>query len=141
MKVAPRIGLVLQNSGLIPDLTAAENVALPLQARRLAGRQIKERAEAALRAVGLSGHADRFADQLSGGQQQRVGIARVLAGDPDVIVADEPTSELDAENRAIVVRLLTAEAARKKIVIVASHDADVANACQAMIRLSGGKIA
>jgi putative ABC transport system ATP-binding protein len=137
---AARIGLVLQHSGLVPDMTAAENIALPLQARRLPGRLVLERTEAALAAVGLEGLANRFADQLSGGQQQRVGLARALAGDPDVIIADEPTSELDAENRAIVIRLLVSEAARDKIVVVASHDVDVAIACDAELRLVGGRV-
>jgi len=115
---ASRIGLVLQNIGLIPDLTVVENIALPLQARRLPKRVFADRTEAALDAVGLSSLASRFASQLSGGQQQRVGVARALAGDPEVVIADEPTSELDAENRALVLRLLRGEMLRRKIVVV-----------------------
>jgi putative ABC transport system ATP-binding protein len=135
-----RIGLLLQNSGLIPDLTAAENIALPMQARRLPPRIIAARTEAALAAVGLGNLGARFADQLSGGQQQRVGLARALAGDTDVIIADEPTSELDGDNRAIVIRLLRGEVARGKIVVVATHDADVGAACDTEIKLADGRV-
>ncbi|MGH7762017.1 MAG: ABC transporter ATP-binding protein [Candidatus Dormibacteraceae bacterium] len=138
---ASRIGLVLQNNGLVADLTAAENIALPLQARGLPRQLIGDRIASALAAVGLEGLGNHFADQLSGGQQQRVGLARALAGDPDVIIADEPTSELDSENRMVVVRLLKGEAARGKIVVVASHDADVAASCMAEVQLVGGRMA
>lgn len=130
---------MLQNIGLIPDLTVAENIALPLQARRLPKRLIAERTDGALAAVGLSSLASRFAAQLSGGQQQRVGVARALAGNVDVLIADEPTSELDAENRALVLRLLRDEVVRKKIVVVASHDADVVAACDSELALQGGR--
>jgi putative ABC transport system ATP-binding protein len=140
LAISRRVALILQNSGLIPDLTAAENIALPLQASGLPRQVIADRTEAALAAVRLSNLGSRFADQLSGGQQQRVGLARALAGDPDVVVADEPTSELDSDSRAIVIRLLNGEVARGAIVVVASHDPDVAAAFQAEIRLRDGRV-
>jgi putative ABC transport system ATP-binding protein len=123
---APRGGVVLQDHGLVSGLTAFENVALPLQERRMNPSEITERSRTALIRVGLTDEVDRSVDDLSGGEQQRVGIARAIAGDPAVLVADEPTSELDPENRERVLGLLIDESRRTtSVVVVASDDPEV----------------
>jgi ABC-type lipoprotein export system ATPase subunit len=119
------VGLVLQTHGLIAGLTAAENVALPLQARGLARHDIARRTAAALASVGLATEAGRPVDELSGGERQRVGVARAVAGDPQVLIADEPTAELDAHNRGRVADLLTGATAVPRIVVVASDDPEI----------------
>ena len=134
------VGLILQTHGLVEGLTAQENVALVLQARRLSGVDIAARAEGALHSVGLGDHGSRSVDQLSGGERQRVGIARALAGDPAVLIADEPTSELDPANRHNVLELLKALAATARIVVMASDDPGVVGALPRVVELDGGRI-
>jgi len=136
----PTVGLVLQHHGLLSGLTAEENVALPLQARHLAPDEVAALAAGALAAVGLGGHAGRVVDELSGGERQRVGIARALAGDPAVLVADEPTAELDPENRQRVLDLLLAPAEPPRVVVVASDDAEVVGACRRVVVLGAGRV-
>jgi putative ABC transport system ATP-binding protein len=134
-----RFGVVLQNHGLVSVLTAAENVALPLQARGLARAEVAERTRGALVAVGLADSSDRLVQDLSGGQRQRTGVARALAAAPDVLLADEPTSELDGEKRALVLALLRDHARKGKIVILASHDQNVADAADRTLALVDGR--
>lgn len=136
----PDVGLILQNHGLLSGLTAAENVAFPLQARGLERDSAIARVEAALAAVGLTEQKDRPVDELSGGQRQRVGVARALAGDPEVLVADEPTAELDPDNRERVLDLLLAHAARGNVVVIASDDPEVIAACTRVVHLLEGDI-
>ena len=119
------VGLVLQTHGLLAGLTAAENVALPLQSRGLARHDIAGRTASALASVGLTAEAGRPVDELSGGERQRVGVARAVAGDPPVLIADEPTAELDAGNRARVVGLLTGATTVPRIVALASDDPEI----------------
>ncbi|MGH9063964.1 MAG: ABC transporter ATP-binding protein [Acidimicrobiales bacterium] len=133
--------VVLQSLGLVPTLTAAENVTVPLQARRLPRPEIRARCRSALSALGLGEVADHLSQELSGGQQQRVALARALALEAPVLLADEPTAELDAGSRELVVGLLAAEAARGRIVVVATHDPEVAGACDDRLRLSAGRVA
>lgn len=137
---ATAIGLILQGHGLVAGLTAEENVALPLQARRMGRDEVARRSLHALASVGLAGHADRRVEELSGGEHQRVGIARAMAADPVVLVADEPTAELDPENRAIVLDLLIAHAAKSNIVVVASDDPEVIAALPRVVELRQGQI-
>ncbi|HVC13398.1 MAG TPA: ATP-binding cassette domain-containing protein [Acidimicrobiales bacterium] len=136
----PSVGLILQNHGLLSGLTAAENVAFPLQARALDRATAIERTAAALDAVGLTEQKDRPVDELSGGQRQRVGVARALAGEPAVLVADEPTAELDPDNRQRVLDLLLAHAARGNLVVIASDDPEVIAACNPVVHLLQGSI-
>jgi putative ABC transport system ATP-binding protein len=135
-----RIGIILQNHGLVSILTAAENVALPMQVRQISPPDIEQRTLAALFAVGLDEAADHQVQDLSGGQQQRVGVARALAADPELIIADEPTSELAAADRVRVLKLLRAHAQQGGVVVVASHDQDVVEACDRSLRLVDGRV-
>lgn len=135
-----RIGIILQNHGLVSILTAAENVALPMQVRDMTPPEIEQRTLAALFAVGLDEAADHLVQDLSGGQQQRVGVARALAPDPELLVADEPTSELAATDRVRVLKLLRAHAGQGRIVVLASHDQDVVAACDRSLRLVDGRV-
>lgn len=134
-----RIGVVLQNHGLVSVLTAAENVAIVLQARRVDRAEVSQRTAEVLSALGLSDHSDRLVRDLSGGQRQRVGVARALVGAPEVLLADEPTSELDVERRAQVLTLLREHAERGNIVVVASHDQIVADSANRTLALVDGR--
>ena len=125
-------GYVFQRFGLIPFLTAAENVALVLRPGR---RPASAVVDPALQEVGLAEVRDRLVQDLSGGQQQRVAVARAIAGNPSLIVADEPTSELDTENRERIVGLLRARARGGAIVILSSDDPDVTAKCDRTIQL------
>ena len=136
----PGTALVLQTYGLVPSLTAEENIAIALRARRVAPRQAAERAVAALARVGVGDLADRLISELSGGQTQRVAVARALAPEPDVLLADEPTSELDETNRDLVVAELREEANRGAVVVVATHDPEVAAMCDHEVHLVDGRV-
>jgi putative ABC transport system ATP-binding protein len=133
------IGVVLQSHGLASGLTAEENVALPLQARGLHPDETARRCREALATVDLDGAARRVVDDLSGGQRQRVGVARALAMEPDILVADEPTAELDPANRSRVLSLLL-DGPPGRIVLVASNDPEVAGACDEVVHLRDGRI-
>jgi len=130
-----RFGLVLQGYGLVAALTARENVGVVLQAAGLPGAEVRARVEAVLERVGLSSVADHLVEDLSGGQQQRVAVARALVTASDVLLADEPTAELDADNRELVVALLTERARSGATVVIASHDPDVVDACDEVVDL------
>lgn len=136
----PPVGLVLQAHGLVGGLTAAENVALLLQSRRLDPDEVEQRTLEALAKVGLAGEADRIVEELSGGERQRVGIARAIAGDPPLVVADEPTSELDPDNRSRVIELLIGASATDRIVVVASDDPDVLSHFATIVFLDRGRL-
>lgn len=133
-------GVVLQNYGLISTLTAAENVELPLQARRVPARRCEQLADDSLAAVGLAALGGRPVGELSGGQRQRVAVARALAGGPCLLLADEPTAELDAESRAVVLEVLLGQARRGATVVIASHDPEVIAACDAVLSLRDGQV-
>jgi len=138
-----RMGLILQSYGLVGVLTAAENVEAPLQARvlgRLGKAEIRERSMAALTAVGLAEVADHLIEELSGGQQQRVAIARALAVDPAVVFADELTAELDHDWKMRVVELVLDVARRGGIVVLATHDPELAERCDHVVRLDDGRL-
>ncbi len=116
------IGVVFQDFKLLPDRTVAENVALPLEVRALPDKEVRRRVKGLLRSVGLEHRADKFPPSLSGGEQQRVAVARALAGDPALLLADEPTGNLDAERTLEVMELLANANARGTTVLIATHD-------------------
>jgi putative ABC transport system ATP-binding protein len=138
----PRRGtaLVLQTYGLVPSLTAEENVSVALRTLGVAGADALRRAVGSLDRLGVGDLADRLISELSGGQLQRVAVARALAVEPDVLLADEPTSELDERNRDLVVAELRAEADRGAVVVVATHDPDVADQCDDEVHLVEGRV-
>jgi putative ABC transport system ATP-binding protein len=135
-----RISMVLQGYGLASALTARENVAITLQARRVSRDQVRQRTESALVDVDLADVADHLIEDMSGGQQQRVAVARALAARPDVLLADEPTAELDAENRERIVDLLVRLGHSGAIVVIASHDPEVVSRCDDVLEMDGGRV-
>jgi heme ABC exporter ATP-binding subunit CcmA len=130
-----RFGFVLQNYGLVAALTARENVAVVLQAAQVARQEVSSRVQAVLERVTLAAVADHLVEDLSGGQQQRVAVARALVTSADVFLADEPTAELDAENRELIVSLLIERARAGAVVVIASHDPEVVDACDDVLDL------
>jgi len=134
------LGFVFQAFNLIPVLTALENVELPLKLTKLTGKQRRENATTALNLVGLGDRLDHFPRQLSGGQEQRVAIARAIVTDPDLILADEPTGNLDATSARDVLALL--QKLNKdfgKTIIMVTHDPHSADAATRIIHLDKGK--
>jgi len=118
-----RISFVFQTFGLVPMLSARENTGLPLRLRRMAPRQREERVTHLLDLVGLSAHADQRPGELSGGQQQRVAVARALAGSPRLLIADEPTGQLDADTGASVLELIRSLVVSEGMTaIISTHD-------------------
>jgi cell division transport system ATP-binding protein len=120
--VRRNIGVVFQDFKLLPRRTVAENVALPLEVRAIAEKEIRKKVKVLLRSVGLEHRADKFPPSLSGGEQQRVAVVRALAADPALLLADEPTGNLDPERTLEVMDLLYAANARGTTVVVATHD-------------------
>lgn len=137
--VAEQIVLVPQDNGLAPILTASENVQVALVAAGVAPQEARRRAAESLERLGLSEQADQLVEELSGGQQQRTALARGLAMAGAVLLADEVTSELDAQNRGRVLELLRAEAQRGATVVFATHDPEAATACDSEIHLLDGR--
>lgn len=133
------IGIVFQSFHLVPTMTARENVALPLE---LAGADDAfARAEAELRNVGLGDRMDHYPAQLSGGEQQRVAIARAVAPDPAILVADEPTGNLDeSTGRSIVDLIFALRRERGATLVLVTHDLSLAALCDRTVRLRAGKI-
>jgi putative ABC transport system ATP-binding protein len=136
---AAGVVLIPQDNALAAVLTAAENVLVPLLAARMRPQDAMERTAWALEIVGLAEAGDQLVEELSGGQQQRVAVARGLAQRGAVVLADEPTSELDAVNRARIVALLRAEAERGAAVVLATHDPEAAAECDAELHLDAGE--
>jgi putative ABC transport system ATP-binding protein len=130
-----RFGFVLQGYGLVAALTARENVAVVLQAAEVPRAQVRSRVQAVLERVRLAPVADHLIEDLSGGQQQRVAVARALVTAADVFLADEPTAELDADNRELIISLLIERARTGAAVVIASHDPDVVDACDDVLDL------
>ena len=120
--VRRNIGVVFQDFKLLSARTVAENVALPLEVRGMAEKEIRRRVKGLLRSVGLEHRGDKFPPSLSGGEQQRIAVARALAADPALLLADEPTGNLDPERTLEVIDLLYQANARGTTVVVATHD-------------------
>jgi putative ABC transport system ATP-binding protein len=139
---AANVGFVFQNYNLIPVLTAQQNVELPLLLTKLSAGERKKRAETALKVVGLAERGDHRPDQLSGGQQQRVSIARAIVTDPKLIVADEPTGDLDRENAEEILKLLEKlNTEFKKTIIMVTHDPAAAERAGIVRKLDKGRLA
>jgi len=136
---AANVGFIFQFYNLMPVLTAYENVELPLLLTNLSRRQRKEHVEACLAMVGLSERMDHYPNELSGGQQQRVAIARALVTDPTLIVADEPTGDLDRATGEEVLKLMD-ELHRDlgKTIVMVTHDPKAASRASRMIHLEKG---
>jgi putative ABC transport system ATP-binding protein len=133
-----KIGFVFQFFHLMPSLTALENILVPMEiaGRRDAGR----RADALLDEVGLTGRGHHYPSQLSGGEQQRVAIARALANDPAILLADEPTGNLDSANgRHVMDLLLTVNHARKTTLVLVTHDSALAALAEVQLALRDGR--
>jgi putative ABC transport system ATP-binding protein len=134
-----RIGLVFQSFHLIPTMTALENVAIPLELSGVGNASAKALAE--LEAVGLRARASHYPAQLSGGEQQRVAIARALVTDPAIVVADEPTGNLDEKSGQSVISLLfNLRESRGTTLILVTHDMSLASRCDRTVRMGSGLI-
>ncbi len=133
------VGIVFQSFHLIPTMTALENVAVPLELAGLQDAQARARDE--LTAVGLTDRMQHYPAQLSGGEQQRVAVARALAPDPAIVVADEPTGNLDEDTGQQIIDLLFAGHARRGATLVlVTHDVALAARCAKVVRLRSGRI-
>ncbi|MEU4349250.1 ABC transporter ATP-binding protein [Streptomyces sp. NPDC023838] len=136
-----RVGFIFQSFGLIPILSAAENVGVPMRLRKADPRERDARVELLLGLVGLADHAQQRPGELSGGQQQRVAIARALANRPALLIADEPTGQLDAETGLAVMELLRAVVRSEGVTaLVATHDTQLLGLADRVLELSDGRI-
>ncbi|HEV2700702.1 MAG TPA: ABC transporter ATP-binding protein [Steroidobacteraceae bacterium] len=139
---ATHLGFVFQSFNLIPVLTAYENVEYPLRLTNLPPAQRRERVHAMLESVGLGAHAQHRPGQLSGGQQQRVAIARALAGAPRVVLADEPTANLDSHTGASIIELMRRLQREQQVsIVICSHDPQVIAAADDTIVIRDGRVA
>ena len=134
------IGFIFQGFNLITSLTAVENVELPLVYRGMKKEERNELAVSALNRVGLSHRLDHLPKQMSGGQQQRVAIARAVAARPPIILADEPTGNLDSHSGVEVMKILHELHEEGRTIILITHDNDIANEAQRVIRIQDGQI-
>jgi len=133
------IGIVFQSFHLIPTMTALENVAVPLELQ--GARDAFERARAELETVGLGARVEHYPAELSGGEQQRVAIARALAPAPKIVIADEPTGNLDEKTgRQIADLMFSVAAERNTTLVLVSHDPDLAARCDRVIEMHSGRI-
>ncbi|MBI1903397.1 MAG: ABC transporter ATP-binding protein [Planctomycetia bacterium] len=137
---AANIGYIFQTHNLVPVLTAYENIELPLLLLPFSRSERRKRVELALRLVGLEDRADHYPRQLSGGQEQRVGIGRAIVADPRLVVADEPTGDLDADTAAQILELL--KQLNRQLgttILMVTHDAQAANLAERRLYLERGK--
>ncbi len=135
-----KLGIVTQTPLLVEEISAVENVKLPLVLKKLKMSECNQKAANLLKSVGLEGKIEQTVKTLSGGEKQRVSIARALASDPKIILADEPTGNLDTENASAVFNILKNVAKLGITVIVVTHDADIAGMCDRILELSDGKL-
>jgi len=136
------VGYVFQLYNLVPVLTAFENVELPLLLRKLTRAERRKRVQAALEDVGIADRADHFPRQLSGGQEQRVAIARAIVTDPTILVADEPTGDLDKPSARSIMELLSRlNRERGKTIVMVTHDPGTTDYATHTLHLDKGKLA
>jgi ABC-type lipoprotein export system ATPase subunit len=137
-----RVGFIFQAYHLLPELSALENVALPARLARIAPAEAARRAGALLERVGLGRRLEHRPYELSGGEQQRVAIARALVNEPDLILADEPTGNLDSHTGGEIIQLLESlRAERQATFIMATHDAHIAARARRVVELADGQLA
>jgi putative ABC transport system ATP-binding protein len=134
------IGFVFQSFHLLPRQTALQNVMQPLMYRKMPAAERRERAERALAGVGLGDRLDHRPNQLSGGQRQRVAVARALVGEPSILLADEPTGNLDSRTSAEIMALFDALHGAGQTVVVVTHEPDIAAHTRRTIRVLDGRI-
>ena len=134
------IGFVFQNFNLIGDLTVFENVEQPLSYQKMKGAERKQRVGEALEKVGMSEQANRRPSQLSGGQQQRVAVARALVGKPRLLLADEPTGNLDSENGQAVMEMLREIHSRGTTILMVTHDPRFVKLADRLVHMLDGRI-
>ena len=135
------VGFVFQSYNLVSTLTVAENVAFPMEWSRKPEAEIEKRVAELLETVGLQHRANHFPAQLSGGEQQRVAFARALANDPQLILADEPTGNLDTKNGQKITQMLRMLKADGKTIIVATHDPEIMQLADQALCLEDGRLA
>jgi putative ABC transport system ATP-binding protein len=136
---AQHVGFVFQSHNLMPALSAARNVELPLLLTRLSSSERRRRVAAALSLVGLADRAEHYPAQLSGGQEQRVGIARAIAGDPKLLLCDEPTGDLDRASAGEILDVLAAlQRESGKTILMVTHDPVAAERAERIVRLDKG---
>jgi putative ABC transport system ATP-binding protein len=139
---ARNVGFVFQTFNMMPVLTALENVELPLLLTKLPSKERKHRAQIALRIVGLEDRMQHYPSQLSGGQEQRVAIARAIVSDPKIIVADEPTGDLDRKSADEILDLLQRlNREQNKTIIMVTHDPSAAERAKKIHRMDKGGLA
>jgi putative ABC transport system ATP-binding protein len=135
-----QVGFIFQSFNLIGDLTVFENVELPLTYRGMASSERKQRVDVALEKVGMSPRSKHYPSQLSGGQQQRVAVARALAGNPSMLLADEPTGNLDSKNGEAVMQLLAELHREGATICMVTHDDRFAGHAQRAVHLFDGRV-
>jgi putative ABC transport system ATP-binding protein len=134
------IGWVFQSFGLIDNLTALENIIIPLNLAGIYDQEAESRAKELIKLVGLEDRANHFPDGLSGGQNQRVGIARALANNPGILLADEPTGNLDTRTGAEIIALFKELSKMGKAILMVTHDVKLAHASDQVFVLRDGKV-
>lgn len=135
-----QLGFIFQSFHLIPDLSVRDNVELPLLYRNVGGKERKQMAEKALESVGLKNRMTHYPNQLSGGQKQRVAIARAIVGNPDIILADEPTGNLDSVmGNEVIDILLKLNSENNTTIIMVTHDENMAKKTHRLMRLYDGQ--
>lgn len=135
-----RIGFVFQTFNLVPKLTVFQNVELPMIYARVPPAERQQRAMAALKSVGLEDKADRTPDQLSGGEAQRAAIARALVNNPDIILADEPTGNLDSETGKEIIGILGSLNRQGRTIVLVTHNSEIASFAGRKVQLRDGAV-
>ena len=134
------VGFVFQAYNLVSTLTVAENIAFPMEWKQTPEKEVEKRVEELLKTVGLEHRANHFPSQLSGGEQQRVAFARALANDPELILADEPTGNLDIKNAQKIIQVLQFLKSQGKTIIVSTHDLQIRELADQVFFLDEGKL-
>ncbi|HTX20865.1 MAG TPA: ABC transporter ATP-binding protein [Candidatus Aquilonibacter sp.] len=137
-----RVGFIFQAYHLLPELTALENICLPARVARTSAAQVEKRGRELLARVGLAERAEHKPFELSGGEQQRVAVARALINEPELLLADEPTGNLDSRTGGEIIELLkTLSVERQTTLVIATHDAKIGAQARRVIELADGRIA